>query len=279
MKPVLKWAGGKRLLIPEIAKYINKQKMEEKGHRYFEPFVGGGAVCFHLKIKDSVINDINTELINVYTQIRDNPTELIKKLKEHKNKYSSEYYEKIRVLDREPDFSSKPAVLRAARFIFLNKTCYNGLYRVNSFGHFNVPEGKYKNPDIVSENNIKKLSKFLNEKNISIRNVDFEESVRDAKAGDVVYFDPPYDYEYEGFNGYNVDAFDRENLKRLKRVADDLTNRGCKVIISNNNTKFVNDLFDSENYTIEYVEANRFINCDGKGRKKVREVIIYGEKK
>ncbi len=281
MKPVLKWAGGKRLLIPQITKYINKEEMEKNGYRYFEPFIGGGAVCFHLQIENSVINDLNSELINVYKQIKNNSSELIKHLKDHKANYTytSEYYEKIRIMDREDNFDSIPEVIRAARFMFLNKTCYNGLYRVNSFGHFNVPEGKYKNPDIVPESKIKKLSKFFNEKKISIRNLDFAESVKDAKAGDVIYFDPPYDYEIDGFKEYHVNGFDRTHLDRLKRVSDDLINRGCKVIISNNDTNYVNKLFNSKNYIIEHIEANRFINCDGNGRHKVKEVIIYGEKK
>lgn len=279
MKPVLKWAGGKRLLIPEILKYINKSEMEMYGYRYFEPFVGGGAVCFELKIANSVINDTNKELTNVYTQIKENPDKLIELLKEHKDNYNSEYYEHIRALDRELDFHKQSAIFRASRFIFLNKTCYNGLYRVNSTGYFNVPEGKYKNPDIVSEHKIHKLSKFFNEKNVIIRNLDFEESVNDAKNGDVVYFDPPYDYEIDGFTAYSAAGFDREDLIRLKKVSDDLIKRGCKVIISNNDTSFVNELFKSKQYTINHIEANRFINCDGTNRKKVKEVIIYGERK
>jgi DNA adenine methylase len=278
MKPVLKWAGGKRLLIPEILKYINKDEMENKGHRYFEPFIGGGAVCFELRIAESVINDTNSELINLYLQIKENPDELIELLKKHKDKYNSEYYEHIRGLDREPNFHLQPAVFRASRFIFLNKTCYNGLYRVNSSGYFNVPEGKYKNPDIVNEHKIHKLSKFFNEKNVSIRNLDFEKSINDAKCGDVVYFDPPYDYESEGFTAYSSAGFNREDLKRLKNVCDDLIIRGCKVIISNNDTTFVNELFKSKYYKINRIEANRFINCDGTNRKKVKEVIIYGGK-
>ncbi|MDD4069953.1 MAG: Dam family site-specific DNA-(adenine-N6)-methyltransferase [Candidatus Izemoplasmatales bacterium] len=279
MKPVLKWAGGKRLLIPEIIKHINKDEIEKNGNRYFEPFIGGGAVCFELMIAKTVINDTNSELINVYTQIKENPEELIELLKTHREKYNSDYYEYIRSLDREPNFHLQPAVFRASRFIFLNKTCYNGLYRVNSSGFFNVPEGKYKNPDIVNDHKIHKLSRFFNEKNVTIRNLDFEKSVNDAKCGDVVYFDPPYDYEAEGFTAYSSAGFDRGDLTRLKQVCDDLIMRGCKVIISNNDTPFVNVLFTSTHYQIHRIEANRFINCDGTNRKKVKEVIIYGERK
>ena len=275
MEPILKWAGGKRQLLKELLKHVSKNDLQT--HTYFEPFIGGGALFLHLAPTKAVINDVNVELVGMYTVVREQPEQLIEQLIIYKEGYPNNY-EEIRSLDRNPDFSEVSQVIRAARFIYLNKTCYNGLYRVNSQGYFNVPMGKYKNPDIVNEFRIRKLSEYLNKNKVKISNVDFEKAVKSAKAGDFVYFDPPYDYETTGFTTYSADGFTREDLERLKHTCDTLIKKGCIVMVSNNDTSFVNQLFSDDNYQISHIEANRFINCDGQKRTKAKEVIIYGRK-
>ena len=278
MEPLLKWAGGKRLLLPKIYKYIKKEKILNENTTLYEPFVGGGSLFLDLELPNCVINDFNIELINVYRQVKYKPYELIKLLNVHKTNHSLEYYNTIRNLDRRPEYKKMKKVEKAARIIYLNKTCYNGLYRVNAEGYFNVPMGKYLNPDIVMKDKILELSKYLKKNNVIIRCGDFVDAVKDAKEGDVVYFDPPYDYEIDGFTSYNSTAFTKNDLQRLKKCSDDLINKGCIVVISNNDTQFVNELFSENNYIIDHIEANRLINCDGKRRKKEKEVIIYGTK-
>src|SRR5699024_7016411 len=167
--PFLKWVGGKRQLIPEIRKMLPKGVANRP---YYEPFIGGGALFFELQPKRAVINDYNEELINVYIVIRDNPNELIEDLKKHKN--TSEYFYEIRSIDRQPLFNNLTNIERASRIIYLNKTCYNGLYRVNNAGEFNSPFGKYKNPNIINEPVIKAVSKYLNSAQIQISNGDYE---------------------------------------------------------------------------------------------------------
>lgn len=274
MEPILKWAGGKRQLLKELLKHITKEELT--GHTYYEPFVGGGALFLHLAPRRAVIGDVNGELTGMYNVVKNHPDELIATLQEYKEGYPSNY-EQIRAMDRDPCFSSVSEVQRAARFIYLNKTCYNGLYRVNSQGFFNVPMGKYKNPDIVNEFRIRKLSEYLQRNNVRIINGDFAECTKDARRGDIIYFDPPYDYEDSGFTTYSADGFDRSDLTRLKETCDALIARGCTVLLSNNDTSFVNELFTGPRFTIYHVEANRFINCDGSKRTKAREVIIHGK--
>jgi len=277
MEPIIKWAGGKRLLTEELRKLIDLKKIEANHNRYYEPFVGGGALFFNLEYKNSVINDCNSELINAYIVVRDFPDKLIKKLTNYRDKYNDDFFDDIRQMDRKKNFKKLSPVTRAARFIFLNKTCNNGLYRVNSQGFFNVPNGRYQKPDIVNKDKIKKASEFLKKDGIVIRNMDFEEAVSDAIKGDIVYFDPPYDYDANGFTSYIPNGFDRADLEKLHRLCEDLISRGCEVIVSNNDTDFVKGLFKETHYIIHHIEANRFINCDGKKRKKVKEVIIYGK--
>lgn len=279
MEPIVKWAGGKRTLIKEILEFVDIRTLIGSNGRYYEPFVGGGALAFNLELTGTIINDSNTDLINLYNVIKSSPNELIKLLKIHQENYSASYYNQIREMDKYDNYKDLPAVEKAARFVFLNKTCYNGLYRVNLKGFFNVPFGKYKNPDIINEKKIFDLHKLFNEKSFEIRNVDFEDAVFDAKKGDIIYFDPPYDYEDKGFTSYSAKGFSKKDLIRLKNLCDNLIKKGCKVIISNNDTKFVNELFDSSEYDFKPVKAFRFINCNGKKRKNAKEVIIYGKEK
>jgi DNA adenine methylase len=269
VRPFLKWAGGKRQLLPEIKKYI-----PQKYNTYYEPFLGGGAVFFDLQPKNATINDSNSELINCYEVIRDSLEELIEDLKKHENEES--YYYKMRELDRNKIYKNKyDLVKRASRILYLNKTCYNGLFRVNSQGQFNVPFGRYKNPNILDEAVLRAVNKYLNSSKVKIINKDFEEAVLEAKRGDFVYFDPPYDpvSATASFTGYDVKGFARNEQERLKLVFDDLTSRGCKALLSNACTDFILDLYGSQ-YKIEQISATRAINSNALKRGNVSEILV-----
>ena len=275
LQPFLKWAGGKRQLLPYI-----REQVPARFNRYFEPFIGGGAVLFDLQPTKANINDANAELTNCYQVIKDKPDELLEHIVTHEN--TEEYYYKLRGLDREPGFKDLSDVERASRIIFLNKTCFNGLFRVNSRGQFNVPFGNYTNPLIADKAVIKAVSNYLKKHDVQITTDDFADAVASAGKDDFVYFDPPYDpiSDTASFTGYNLDKFDRAEQKRLKEVADDLTRRKCKVLISNSNTDFIRDLYKDDYFIIDVVYANRNINAVGTGRGKVTEVLIrnYDEK-
>ena len=271
VQPFLKWAGGKRQLIPKIRSLVPR-----KYRVYFEPFVGAGALLFELQPTRAVINDVNSELINCYDVIKDHPEQLLKHARSHP--INKKYFYRLRSQDRDPDFVKLSALERASRIIFLNKTCYNGLFRVNSRGQFNVPFGKYTDPTVVDDNVIKAVSQYLNDANVQILNKDFEMAVKDAKRDDFVYFDPPYDpiSDTSSFTGYNLPYFDRAEQQRLREVCDDLHRRGCKVLLSNSATEFIQDLYsDSTKYTIINVPANRSINSVGNSRGKVNELLIF----
>ena len=278
MRPFLKWAGGKRQLLPYIKEYINEDALN--GVKFYEPFIGGGSLFFHLQHGDSIINDFNAEIVNCYKVIKTAPKKLIKQLKVHQENHCKEYIYKIRSMDRTGEIDNMTNVEKAARTIYLNRTCYNGLYRVNLAGQFNTPMGRYANPLICDEENILEISKFLKENKTTIRCCDFAEAVKDAKEGDWVYFDPPYDYEGSGFVGYVKEGFSHADLERLKDTCDELISKGCQVLVSNNDTKFVRKIFSSDNYEIVYetkvIKANRNINSKRSKRKKVDEVLIHG---
>lgn len=281
MKPFLKWAGGKRQLLPYIQEYINKVSL--KGKTYFEPFLGGGSVFFNIGYKKCIVNDLNEELINCYKIVRDNPEELISALKKHKKNHNKDYFYKIRSLDRDEKVYKKLTnIEKAARTIYLNKTCFNGLYRVNKKGQFNTPIGRYADPLVCDEETIRDASKYLKNEGIKFLSCDFVESVSEAKKGDWIYFDPPYDYEDTGFVGYSKEGFSHDDLLRLRQLCDNLIEKGCNVLISNNDTKFVRKTFEADKYEIIYstkiIKANRNINSKGSRRAKVDEVLIYGRK-
>lgn len=268
VSPVVKWVGGKRQLISEISKYYPKFS-----GTYFEPFLGGAAVLFHFQPKFAIVNDNNAELVNLYNIIKNNPEDLILDLKKHIN--DKEYYYEIRAIDRDKDkYNLLTPIERASRILFLNKTCYNGLFRVNSAGEFNTPFGKYKNPNIVNEIIINAVSRYFNNAEISILNTDFENSVKSAKNGDFVYFDPPYDpiSDSSNFTGYTKIGFDRAEQQRLKELCDDLSNRDVKFLLSNSATDFIWELY--KDYNRNKITATRAINSKAEGRGVVEEVLV-----
>lgn len=267
VQPFLKWAGGKRQLLPELNKYV---PLNFKN--YYEPFVGAGALLFNLQPKKAFINDVNSELINCYNVIKDSLDELIEDLKKHQN--TPEYYYEIRELDRKPEFQQLTQVERASRVVYLNKTCFNGLFRVNSQGQYNVPFGNYKNPKILDEVVLKAVHNFLNSSKITITNGDFEEVVRGARKGDFIYFDPPYDpvSDSSSFTGYSLDGFSRDEQRRLRDTFVRLDKKGCFVLLSNSSTPFIRELYDE--YKIVTVSASRNINSNATKRGKIDEVLI-----
>jgi DNA adenine methylase len=268
--PFLKWVGGKRQLLPELKKYI------PEFDRYFEPFVGAGALLFELQTKRAIINDSNFELIQCYLVIRDYSEELIK---EFENGYfdTKEDFYRIRSWDRSNNWPTmfKPWEI-AARTIYLNKMCFNGLYRVNSGGRFNSPYGKHKtgfNPDI---DNIKAVSSYLSSNNVRILNDDFEAAVKDAGEGDFIYFDPPYDpiSDTANFTSYTPSGFGKDDQIRLMRLCLELGKRGVKTMVSNANTSFITGLYNDFRFNFFEVQAKRAINSKGDLRGAVSEVII-----
>lgn len=274
IKPFVKWAGGKNGLINSLISFIPKNF-----NSYFEPFVGGGALFFYLKnlnilnSKKIYLNDKNTELINAYKQIKINPNKLLEELEILKNNHSKEYFYKIRNLDRDFDFYSLSEVFRAARFIYLNKTCFNGLCRYNAKGNFNTPMGSYKNPKIYDKDLIFSVHEVL--KNVSITNKDFEVVSLKAKKGDFVYFDPPY-YplnKTSSFVSY-TDNFSANEQIRLYKLFKMLDCEGIKVLQSNSNTDFIKELY--KDFEIIEVISKRAINCKGDKRGKIMELIIRG---
>jgi len=236
--------------------------------------LGGGAVFLDKQPKNAVVNDFNSELINCYLVIRDTPEELIAEAEKHTN--TSEHFYEVRGMDRSPKFALMTSVERAARIVYLNKTCFNGLFRVNSQGQLNVPFGHYKNPSIADPAVIRAVSRYLNASKTVFRNGDFAEAVHDAKQGDFVYFDPPYDpvSDTASFTGYSLNGFDRDEQHRLKALCDALTERGVKLLLSNSDTAFIRDLYEGDRYTIGSVQARRNINSAGTGRGTVGEVLV-----
>lgn len=272
-KPFVKWVGGKRQLLAQFRKLnlYPPELFDIKTGRYFEPFVGGGAVFFDLLPEKGFLSDLNKELVTTYNVIKNDADELIVSLKKHKT--DKDYFLKIRAQD--PNKLSDLNV--ASRFIFLNRTCFNGMYRVNSKGGFNVPYGKYTNPLICDEDNLRKVSKAL--QGIEIKHQDYKEVLKKAKKGDFVYFDPPY-YPVSktaSFTSYTAESFlDKEQIE-LRDTVLELHKRGCYVMLSNSDTDFIKKIYSEiEKYGIKInkVEAGRAINSKGTGRGKITEVLI-----
>ncbi len=263
--PIVKWVGGKRQLMFELLK-----NMPEYYNRYFEPFIGGGALFFELKPDNAYISDMNAELINLYQVVRNNVDELIVDLQKHD--ISKDYFMEIRNIDRTEEYKNWSNIQKASRFIYLNRTCFNGMYRVNSKGEFNVPFGYYKNPRILDENNLINCSNLL--QRTEIKHADFSEILKKVKKGDFVYFDPPYVplSETSSFTSYTKDGFDIDMQFKLRDVCDELDSIGVKFLLSNSDTKLVNELY--ENYNIKKVFASRQINANADGRGKITEVLV-----
>jgi DNA adenine methylase len=267
-KPFIQWVGGKRDMIEQYKNFIPKSF-----GTYYEPFLGGGAMFFYLKPEKSILSDNNTELIKTYEGVRDNPEEVIKVLKELKSKHSKELYEKVRNIDREISIFHKLSNAEiAARMIYLNQTCFNGLYRVNQKGQFNVPIGSSLNRLICDENTIRNASKVLQK--VTIKESDFENTLSDVKKDDFVYLDPPY-YPvslYSDFTRYTKEKFYKEDQIRLKERIDRLNKLGCKVMLSNSDCSFIKDLYSG--YNLHEVYSGRTLNCKKDKRGKVSELLI-----
>lgn len=270
ISPILKWVGGKRQLIEQIIPLISKRYTT-----YVEPFVGGGAVFFELQPSKAIINDYNEELINVYCMVRDYPDDLIMELENHDKNNSEEYYYEIRTLDRAREYSEMSSVKKAARIIYLNKTCYNGLYRVNAAGQFNSPYGKYKKPNIVNATTIKAVSKYLNKDGIVINQGDYKDTLKGLRKGAFVYLDPPYMpiSSSSSFTGYTDKGFSYEQQVTLKNECDKLKAKGISFLQSNSDCPEIRELY--KDYKICTVQAKRSINSNALKRGEINEVLIY----
>lgn len=264
-KPFIKWAGGKRQLIKELIKLLPANY-----NRYFEPFIGGGALFFAIQPKNAYISDINPELINLYNVVKNDVDLLINDLIKYKN--TEDYFYKIRNLDRKPSYKKFNVIKKASRFIYLNKTCYNGLYRTNSKGYFNVPFGSYKNPNIIDKQNLKACSELL--KKTEIVSSHFLAIENEIKTGDFVYFDPPYIpiNKTSSFTKYYKDDFDIGEQIKLKELCDRLTKKNIYFMLSNSYSKQILKLY--EQYNIKKIKATRAINCKADKRGAINELII-----
>ncbi len=267
VKPFLKYAGGKRQLINVISKYL-----PDNYQNYYEPFVGGGALLFHLQPNKAIIGDINAELINCYQVVKNSRSELIKELSKHVN--DKDCFYQVRSWDREQSYICRSTIEKASRIIYLNKTCFNGLYRVNSKGEFNTPFGRYKNPNITDIETLNDVSEYLNKSSLQILNVDFQDCLIDVRENDFVYLDPPYDVisGTANFTAYNQKGFNKLEHVRLKLIVDRLTSIGCKVLLSNAYTELIAELY--KDYQQIEIKAKRTINCKANRRSEISEVLI-----
>ncbi|KEQ56817.1 Modification methylase MjaIII protein [Marine Group I thaumarchaeote SCGC AAA799-N04] len=271
-KPFVKWAGGKRQLIP-----ILNENLPKTFGTYYEPFIGGGALLFHILTERNgqkcSISDLNSDLVLAYTTIRNRIDELISSLKNHERNYrkdSKSYYYSVR------ESNPRSEIEKTSRLLFLNRTCFNGLYRVNSKGKFNVPLGRYTNPNIVNEENLRSVSAILQSSKVSIKCRDFEAVLRDAKRGDLVYFDPPYQpvSDTANFTSYTNKDFTDKDLERLADLCNKLDSKGCKVLLSNSDSKQVTDMFSAKSWKTDKIQANRSINSNSKKRTGHFELLI-----
>ncbi len=266
--PFVKWAGGKRQLLAQI-----KERMPERYNNYFEPFVGGGAVIFELLPANALINDINKALINTYRQICDVPEEFIKavnRLDEEMWEDGKAYYYSLREHYNDKLMRAEYDIELAALFVFINKHCFNGLYRVNGKGLFNVPYNNSRRTSI-DETVIIEISKYL--QGITITDGDFEVACRGAQRGDFVFLDSPYaPLNPASFESYTKEGFDIESHRRLAELYDELTARGCYCMLTNHNTELINELYGNKGYQIDIVSVKRMINSDASNR--VGEEVI-----
>jgi DNA adenine methylase len=279
-RPFLKWAGGKRALLPEIL-----PRIPEFSGRYIEPFLGAGAVMLALPTDiPKIANDFNSELISIYTSIRDFHEDLLRELKRHKN--TSEHFYKVREWDRLPGYENRTSIQKAARFIYMNKTCFNGLYRVNSKGQFNVPYGSPKNPEIFNAEHLRRVSEILNgidlqgrksSPKVKFSSGDFRNVTSKAKRDDFIYLDPPYDplTPTSAFVSYQKEGFGRADQLALRDEVVRLTEIGASVLLSNSDTPFIRKIYrESKLFKIESIQVRRAIGASAASRGKVGEVLI-----
>ncbi len=270
-KPFVKWVGGKRQLLRQFRELglYPPEDFNPITNTYYEPFVGGGAVFFDLLPKNAELSDLNNELVTTYTVIKNNVDELIESLKKHV--YEKEYYLEVRAnkLDELSDIEI------ASRFIFLNRTGFNGLYRVNKSGQFNVPFGRYNNPVICDEDNLRRVSDALQD--VTITHQDYKNVLETAKSGDFIYLDPPY-YPINAtsfFTSYTAEGFLEKEQTELRDTFIKLHKKGCFVMLSNSDTPFINELYSGlDGITINKITAGRAINSKGSGRGKITEVLV-----
>lgn len=268
ISPILKWAGGKRQLLPELIPLIPNDY-----NRYFEPFLGAGAVLFELQPKRAIVNDANSELINVYQVIRDNSEELIQLLEQYEASHSKEFYYQIRNIDRDiVSFGSLSSIEKAARTIYLNRTCYNGLYRVNKAGFFNTPVGHNTSIQIVNREGITLLSEYFNKNEIRFLNVDYKMALKGIRKTDFVFLDPPYyPIKKDYFLRYDTSPFGIEEQIQLKKFCDQLNSRGIRFIQTNSDCDEVHELYSE--YSRKIVDVRRCINAKVDGRKGTELII------
>lgn len=269
LQPFTKWTGGKRQLLSTL-----KSLMPDSYNNYFEPFIGGGALFFDLAPQTACINDFNSELINCYQQIKDNPIELIDLLTKHQINNSKDYYLNLRSVDRNNRINEMSLTERAARIMYMLRVDFNGLYRVNSKNQFNVPYGRYKNPKIVDTPLILAISDYLNKNNIQIMNSDFEEVVKFVKFGDFVYFDPPYIplSDTSAFTSYTHEGFSYEDQVRLRDTFKRLDEKGAFVMLSNSSSPLVKELY--KDFYVHEIEATRTNGAKSSSRGKISEIIV-----
>lgn len=266
--PFVKWAGGKRQLLPQI-----KERMPEKYNNYYEPFVGGGAVIFELLPANALINDINKALINTYKQICSAPEAFlaaVNRLDAEMWENGRDYYYSVREHYNDKLMKAAYDAELAALFVFINKHCFNGLYRVNAKGLFNVPYNNSRRAS-VDENAIRETSEYL--RGVTITDGDFEAACKDAEKGDFVFIDSPYaPLNPTSFESYTKEGFDLESHRRLAKLFDELTDRGCFCMLTNHNTELINELYGRKGYRMDVVSVKRSINSDASNR--VGEEVI-----
>lgn len=263
--PFLKWAGGKQRLLKKYAPYFPK-KSDIK--RYFEPFIGSAAVFFHLQPCNATLSDRNEKLIELYRTIQHQVEDVIQALKPHRNE--ADYYYRIRA-QNPADLTS---VERAARLIYLNRTCYNGLYRENKKGEFNVPFGRYKNPTICNEKRLRAAAQAL--QNVTLLNADFDTAVQTAEPGDFIYFDPPYIplNSTSKFTSYSKHGFTADDHRRLADTIAHLTRKSCRVMLSNSSASLTYELYEGKGYRLIPIQARRNINSKTHKRGPIKELLI-----
>lgn len=266
--PVLKWVGGKRQLLGTLTPLL-----PQRITTYCEPFVGGGALLFNLQPNTAYVNDINGDLIRVYNVIKSDVESLIAALQEYKNE--ADFFYAVRDWDRDKEkYSSLSDVQKAARILYLNKTCYNGLFRVNNAGEFNSPFGNYRNPNIVNAPTLRAVNSYLNTATVHLSSTDYAEVLKTLPKGTFVYLDPPYDpvSDTSSFTGYSKGGFTRKDQIRLRECCDDLNARGLKFMLSNSATDFIKEQYSA--YHITVVQAKRAVNSDSTKRGEVDEVVV-----